>query len=101
MASASSTLLDMAASSLWAVSIFRKTVVRIAVEPALARFGRRDDRMLRGARVLAGVAIGRAVAAERDAALLAGPQMNPRRADLHALFAFAPDIGRASCRENG
>ena len=39
--------------------------------------------------VLAGVPIWRAIAAERDAACLAGPQMNPVRADLHAFFAFA------------
>ncbi len=40
-------------------------------------------------RVLAGVTVRRAVAAERDAAFLAGPQMHPVCADLHAFFAFA------------
>ena len=39
-------------------------------------------------RVLAGVTVRRAVAAERDAAFLAGPQMHPVCADLHAFFAF-------------
>lgn len=38
-----------------------------------------------GSRVLAGVAVGRAVAAQRRAALLAGPQVDPLRPDLHAL----------------
>ena len=40
-------------------------------------------------RVLRRVLVGRVVAAERLAALLAGPQMNPGCADLDALFAFA------------
>src|SRR5262245_38881394 len=39
--------------------------------------------------VLAGVAIGRAVAAQRRAAFLAGAQMHPRRANLDALLAHA------------
>lgn len=42
------------------------------------------------ARVLRSVLIGRIVAAERFAALLADPQMNPGCADLDALFAFPP-----------
>ncbi len=41
-----------------------------------------------GVRVFAGVPIWRAVAAERDATGLTGPQMNPVVADLNALFAF-------------
>jgi len=40
-------------------------------------------------RVFARVTIRRAVAAQRRAAYLAGSQMNPTRADLHALGAFA------------
>ena len=40
-------------------------------------------------RVFAGVLVRRTVAAERDAAFLAGAQMNPIVADLHALRAFA------------
>ena len=39
-------------------------------------------------RVLARVLVWRAVATERDSTCLAGPQMNPVRADLDALFAF-------------
>ncbi len=39
-------------------------------------------------RVFAGVLIWRAVAAERDAAFLAGSQVDPLRSDLHAFFAF-------------
>ena len=41
-----------------------------------------------GVRVFAGVPIWRAVAAERDAALLARAKMDPMVADFHALFAF-------------
>ncbi len=40
-------------------------------------------------RVFAGVTIWRAVAAERHAARLAGAQMDPGTADLHAFLAFA------------
>jgi hypothetical protein len=39
--------------------------------------------------VFTGVLIWRAVAAKRDPAFLAGPQMNPVATDLHAFFAFA------------
>jgi hypothetical protein len=45
--------------------------------------------MAGGVRVFGGVPVWRAVAAKRDAALLAGPEMNPRIVDLHALHAFA------------
>ena len=38
--------------------------------------------------VLRGMLVGRAVAAQRRAALLAGAQMHPLRADLHALGAL-------------
>ena len=40
-------------------------------------------------RVLARVLIRRAVTTKRDPALLAGPQMNPLCADLHAFRTFA------------
>ncbi len=39
-------------------------------------------------RVLARMVVWRAIAAERDSTRLAGPQMNPVCADLHAFFAF-------------
>ena len=42
------------------------------------------------ARVFARVAVGRAVAAQRRAALLTHPQMDPLRAALHALAALSP-----------
>ena len=45
--------------------------------------------MFGGARVFAGVMIGRTVAAQRDAALLTGAEMDPLCADLYALSAFA------------
>jgi len=71
------------------ILIFRKGVVRITVQPALARLGGSNDRMLGGMRMFAGVLVWRAVTAERDTTCLAGPQMNPVCADLHAFFAFA------------
>jgi len=45
--------------------------------------------MRRLSRVGSGMAPGRIVAAERDTALLAGPEMDPGRSDLHALLALA------------
>src|SRR5947208_13825503 len=67
---------------IFAKSIFAKRVVRVAIQPALARLRRRNDRMSASMRVFAGVPIRRAVAAERHAACLARPQMNPASADL-------------------
>ena len=55
----------------------------------LGRLRRRDHRMSTGVRVLAGVLIRRAVAAQRDSTRLARPEMHPIRTDLHAFFAFA------------
>jgi hypothetical protein len=69
--------------------IFRKGVVGITIEPALARLRRRDHGMPALVCVFAGMLIWRAVAAERDATCLAGSEMNPVVADLHACFAFA------------
>jgi hypothetical protein len=69
-------------------SIFGKGVIRIAVQPALARLSRCDHRMSTGMRMFAGVPIGRAVAAKGDSACLACPQMYPIGADLYALFTF-------------
>jgi hypothetical protein len=40
-------------------------------------------------RVFAGVLVWRTIATKRDATLLAGAQMDPFVADLHAFFAFA------------
>jgi hypothetical protein len=67
----------------------RKRVVRIAVQPTLARLTGCNDRMPGCVRVFARMPIRRAIAAERHAACLAGPQMNPVVADFDALFAFA------------
>ena len=69
--------------------ILGKGVIGIAIKPALARLGGRDDWMPGGPRMFAGVLIRRAVATQRHAALLAGSQMHPLRADLHALCALA------------
>src|SRR5262249_54865951 len=72
-----------------ASSVLRERVVRIAVQPPLAGFGRSYDGMLRRLRVLRRMAIGGVIAAVRAAALLAGAQMHPRAADLHTLVADA------------
>ena len=45
--------------------------------------------MTTGVRVFAGVLIRRAVAAQRDSARLARPEMHPIGTDLCAFFAFA------------
>ena len=50
---------------------------------------RRDHRMSTGVRVLTGVLIRRAVAAQRNSTRLARPQMHPVGTDLYAFFAFA------------
>src|SRR6476660_6146329 len=70
-------------------SIFSEGLVWIAVQPMLPRLRGSDHRMRTGVRVLAGVLIRRAVAAQRDATRLARPEMHPIRTDLHAFFAFA------------
>lgn len=46
--------------------------------------------MVRGAGVVGGVLGGRGIAAESDAALLAGAEVDPLPADLDALSAFPP-----------
>src|SRR5207244_3101027 len=72
-------------------------LIRIAVQPALTRFRRRDHRMAGRPRVLAGVPVGGVIAALGRAALLTGTQVDPPRTDLHALLALAalrvPDGG--------
>ena len=70
-------------------SIFSEGLIRIAVQPMLARLRRCDHRMSAGVRVFAGVLIRRAVAAQRDSTRLACPQMHPVGTDLHAFLAFA------------
>jgi hypothetical protein len=68
--------------------ILRERVVRIAIQPALARLRGSDHGMGGCPRMFAGVLIWGAVATERDAARLARAQMNPARTDLHAFFTF-------------
>ena len=69
-------------------SVFGKRVVRIAIEPALTRLRRCDNRMPRRASVLRRVTVGRVVAAMRATALLTGTEMNPGSAHLDALLAL-------------
>src|SRR5205807_9999110 len=69
--------------------ILGKGGIGIAIKPALARLRGRDDWMPARPRVFAGVLIRRAVATQRLATLLACPQMDPSRPDLHTLRALA------------
>ena len=68
-------------------SVLRHLVVRVAVQPALTDFGRGDHGMPAGARVPARMTVRRAVATQRGPAFLAGAQMHPLVAALHALLA--------------
>src|SRR5215831_1123183 len=70
-------------------SVFGEGVIGITIQPPLTRLIRSDHRVGARMRMLAGVLVGRAVAAERDAALLAGAQVHPPRAGLYALDALA------------
>ena len=65
--------------------VLDKRAIRVAIQPALAGFSRRDHRMAAAPRMFARVSVGRRIAAPRDAAHLASPQMDPRRSHLHAL----------------
>ena len=69
-------------------SVFGKLVVRIAVEPALAGLGRRNDRMPGRTGVLRSMTVRRVVTTVGTAAVLTGTQMHPRSADLDALLAL-------------
>jgi hypothetical protein len=86
-------------------SVFGKRVVRIAIEPALTRLRRCDNRMPRRARVLRRVTVGRVVAAMCATALLTGTEMNPGSADLDALLALPScwvlDAGNGAERTRG
>lgn len=68
--------------------VFREHIVRITVQPVLARLRRGNGGMPACTRMFARMTIRRAVAAQRFAALLARAQMDPGRADLYALFTF-------------
>ncbi len=58
-------------------SVLYECIIRVAVQPPLARFCGRDDGVRGRSRVRAGVTVRRRVAAERDAARLAGPEVDP------------------------
>jgi hypothetical protein len=70
-------------------SIFGEGLIRKTVQPAFAGLGRSNDRVSGSVRMFAGVPVWRTIAAERHAALLAGAQMNPLRANFHTFLAFA------------
>src|SRR6266699_5878370 len=72
-----------------ASSVLREQLVGIAVQPPFSRLRRGDHGMPGGLRMLGGVTVGGAVAAQGGAALLARAQMDPLRLDLDALGALA------------
>jgi hypothetical protein len=72
--------------------ILRELVVWITEQPSFSKFRGRNDRMLCRQRMLGCVTIRRVVAAQGCPTLLAGPQVNPTRADFHALLAN-PETG--------
>lgn len=69
-------------------SVFNKCIIGIAIQPLFSELGGGDYRVAGCMRVLGGMAVGRTVAAERDAALLAGTQMHPTAARFCTLLAF-------------
>lgn len=66
----------------------RHFFVDVAPEPAFAGFGRGHYGVIRRPEVPGGVLVGRRIATERDAAGLAGTQVNPRVAGFYALIAL-------------
>lgn len=70
-------------------SIFCKGVVRVAIEPALARLGRRNHRVSALAGVFARVAVWRAITAKGRPALLTRAQVDPLSANPYALSTLA------------
>src|SRR5256886_17213711 len=65
-------------------SVLRKRVVGIAIQPPLLALRGGDDGMPARARVLRGVAVGRAGAAQRSTTLLAGAREGPPPAPPHS-----------------
>ena len=61
-------------------------LVRIAVQPALAGFARRNYRMIGGAGVFRCMPVGRVVTTTRAPTFLARAQMHPSRTNLHAVL---------------
>ena len=72
------------------VLILSELVVGIAVQPALAGFGRCHHRVSCGTCMFGRVAVRRIVAAKCRPAFLTGAQMDPLPADLHAFGALSP-----------
>src|SRR3954470_23196072 len=71
-----------------------RDLVDEAPRPVLARLERAHDRMAVGARVLAGMAARRAVAAADVAALQADPQVDPLAAARQAVLAAVDGLGQ-------
>lgn len=70
------------------LSVFGESLVGIAIQPALTGLSGGNHGMSARMCVFTGVLIGRAVAAEDDAAFLTRSKVNPRRANFHAFLTF-------------
>jgi hypothetical protein len=68
-------------------SVLRERIVRVTVQPSLARLRRCNDRMAGSPSVLGRMPVRRAIATVRSSALLTCSKMDPLRANLHALLA--------------
>src|SRR5262249_19799810 len=68
--------------------VFRKDLIRIAIQPVLSRLGGCNHGMLARARVLGRMAARRIIATARGAALLTSSPMHPVTPDFPAFLAF-------------
>ena len=68
--------------------VFTESIVRITIEPALARLGGSNGWVASKLGMFAGVLVGGAVATKGYPAFLAGAEMNPVGADTDALNTF-------------
>jgi hypothetical protein len=70
------------------ILIFGKNVVFVAIYPSFTGLCRYNDGVPGRMEMFGHVLVGRAVAAQRNAARLAGPQVHPLIAGFNALFAY-------------
>jgi hypothetical protein len=68
--------------------ILGKFIIGVTVQPAFTRFGRTHYRVLHGLKVPGSMLVGGEVAAEGNAAGLAGAQVHPMATRFDAFFAY-------------
>jgi hypothetical protein len=74
--------------SLHGASVIGERLINETVQPPLAGFGRRDDRMAARARVFAGMLVRRRIAAQGLSTALAGAEVDPSGSALDTLLAL-------------